>query len=185
MSETGGGDWAAEAEGALTEVHTPASMGRGNSSVSWKSQAIYGRAERSGRLEKAWNSGEGTPNAWDLVTSHHSSTILFPQHLDGSLQLRGYLILSKPPLKKNFSTVVDLHCSVNFCCIAKWPSHTYTYIIFLVLPFIMSHYKWLDIVPWAMQQDHIAYPFFFFFLPFLSPIPRHMEVPRLGVESEL
>ena len=27
--------------------------------------------------------------------------------------------------------------------------------------------------------------FFFVFLPFLGPLPRHMEVPRLGVESEL
>ena len=26
---------------------------------------------------------------------------------------------------------------------------------------------------------------FFFFLPFLGPLPRHMEVPRLGVKSEL
>ena len=32
-------------------------------------------------------------------------------------------------------------------------------------------------------------PFFFFFLfdflPFLGPLPQHMEVPRLGVELEL
>ena len=27
--------------------------------------------------------------------------------------------------------------------------------------------------------------FFFVFLPFLGPLPQHMEVPRLGVESEL
>ena len=27
--------------------------------------------------------------------------------------------------------------------------------------------------------------FFFIFLPFLGPHVRHMEVPRLGVESEL
>ena len=27
--------------------------------------------------------------------------------------------------------------------------------------------------------------FFFFSLSFLGPLPRHMEVPRLGVESEL
>ena len=27
--------------------------------------------------------------------------------------------------------------------------------------------------------------FFFVFLPFLGPLPRHMEVPRLGVQSEL
>ena len=27
--------------------------------------------------------------------------------------------------------------------------------------------------------------FFFVFLPFLEPLSRHMEVPRLGVELEL
>ena len=27
--------------------------------------------------------------------------------------------------------------------------------------------------------------FFLVFLPFLGPLPRHMEVPRLGVQSEL
>ena len=27
--------------------------------------------------------------------------------------------------------------------------------------------------------------FFFVFLPFLGPLPWHMEVPRLGVQSEL
>ena len=27
--------------------------------------------------------------------------------------------------------------------------------------------------------------FFFVFLPFLGPLLRHMEVPRLGVEMEL
>ena len=26
--------------------------------------------------------------------------------------------------------------------------------------------------------------FFFVFLPFLGPLPRHMEVPRLGVKLE-
>jgi len=31
----------------------------------------------------------------------------------------------------------------------------------------------------------IYYFFFFVFLPFLGPLPRHMEIPRLGVESEL
>ena len=27
--------------------------------------------------------------------------------------------------------------------------------------------------------------FFFVFLPFLGPLPRHIEVPRLGIELEL
>ena len=31
----------------------------------------------------------------------------------------------------------------------------------------------------------IRFFFFFFFLVFLGPHPRHMEVPRLGVKSEL
>ena len=26
--------------------------------------------------------------------------------------------------------------------------------------------------------------FYFVFLPFLGPLPQHMEIPRLGVESE-
>ena len=30
-----------------------------------------------------------------------------------------------------------------------------------------------------------TYLFIFVFLPFLGPLPRYMEVPRLGVESEL
>ena len=30
-----------------------------------------------------------------------------------------------------------------------------------------------------------TFSFFFVFLPFLGPLPRHVEVPRLGVQSEL
>ena len=58
-------------------------------------------------------------------------------------------------LKKIFLILVDLQCSVNFCCTAKWPSHTYIYIhiLFLTLSSIIFHHKWLDIVPCAVQQD--------------------------------
>ena len=35
------------------------------------------------------------------------------------------------------------------------------------------------------QSPNFFLSFFFFFLPFLGPLPRHKEVPRLGVESEL
>ena len=56
--------------------------------------------------------------------------------------------------------IVDLQCSINFCCKAKWPSYTYIYIyiLFLILSSIMFHHKWLDIIPCAIQQDLIAYP---------------------------
>ena len=47
-------------------------------------------------------------------------------------------------------TIVDLHCSVNFCYTAKWSSHTYIHTLFLTLFFIMFHHKWLDIVPCAV-----------------------------------
>ena len=46
-------------------------------------------------------------------------------------------------------------------------------------------------VTWSKFLNHsgllvfISFFFFFVFLLFLGPIPRHMEVPRLGVESEL
>ena len=67
--------------------------------------------------------------------------------------------------------IIDLQCSVNFCCTAKWPSYTYiyvcvfciaspamhlrkyifffshTHILFLTLSSIMFHRNWLDIVP--------------------------------------
>ena len=41
--------------------------------------------------------------------------------------------------------------------------------------------------PWearniVLQSENIHLTlFFFFFLPFLGPLPRHVEVPRLGV----
>ena len=37
-------------------------------------------------------------------------------------------------------------------------SHIHIYILFLTLPPIMVHHKWLDIVPSTILQDLIAYP---------------------------
>ena len=34
------------------------------------------------------------------------------------------------------------------------------------------------------EAAFIYFLFIFVFLPFLGPLPRHTEVPRLGVESE-
>jgi len=54
---------------------------------------------------------------------------------------------------------------------------------------------YMEVVTAVNFMLHIFYPdkrtffplkkFFFVFLPFLGLLPRHMEVPRLGVESEL
>ena len=37
----------------------------------------------------------------------------------------------------------------------------------------------------TVTTEHAVYIKMIFFLPFLGPLPRHMEDPRLGVESEL
>ena len=36
-----------------------------------------------------------------------------------------------------------------------------------------------------VDTDTMSDSFFFFFWSFLGPHPRHMEIPRLGVKSEL
>ena len=77
--------------------------------------------------------------------------------------------------------------------------HIQVYILFSHI--IMLHHKWLDIVfkGYYMQSFIFLFYmffylfiyllllllFFFVFLPFLGPLPRDMEVPRLGVKSEL
>ena len=43
--------------------------------------------------------------------------------------------------------------------------------------YFCDHIFWLEVI--------VFFFFFFVFLPFLGPLPQHMEVPRLGVESEL
>ena len=63
-----------------------------------------------------------------------------------------YLLLLK------FFIIVDLWCSINFCCTAKWPTYIYLYILFLTLSSTMFHHKWLHIVPCTIQQNLIAYP---------------------------
>ena len=42
---------------------------------------------------------------------------------------------------KKFFITVDLQCSVNFCCTAKWPSHTYIYMLFQTLSSFVFHHK--------------------------------------------
>ena len=37
---------------------------------------------------------------------------------------------------------------------------------------------------WVLLQFSFYFLSFFVFLPFLGPRPLHMEIPRLGVESE-
>ena len=42
-----------------------------------------------------------------------------------------------------FSVITGLQCSVNFYWTAKWPSHTYVYILFLTSSSVIFHHKWL------------------------------------------
>ena len=78
----------------------------------------------------------------------------------------------------NFFTRVDVHCSVNFCCTAKWTSHTsiHTFSYYLSSCSITSDWT----VPCVIQQDLITYPFCMwqsaylykpFSYPFISAFP--------------
>ena len=50
---------------------------------------------------------------------------------------------------KIFLILVDLHNSVNFCCVAKWPSYTHIYILYF-----FSHYP----PSCSITSDWISFP---------------------------
>ena len=62
-----------------------------------------------------------------------------------------FLCVVKNSFFKFFKIKVDLQCCANFCCMAKWPSHTYVYISFLILSSIMFYPERVDIGPCAIQ----------------------------------
>ena len=52
-------------------------------------------------------------------------------------------------------------------------------------PEIMNISEGLEIIAVLLSPKYYTQLHFFFFFAFLGPYPQHMEVPRLGVESEL
>ena len=73
--------------------------------------------------------------------------------------------------------IVDLQCCANFCCIASDQSHIDIYVPFLILSSVMIYHKRLDIVPCAMQQDLVAYPFECSSLYLLTPNSQYILLP--------
>ena len=63
--------------------------------------------------------------------------------LHGDLSILPYLFIFT--FTFNYSRV-DLQCCASFCCTAKWPSHAYIYILFLVWSSVMVSPKRLGIV---------------------------------------
>ena len=53
---------------------------------------------------------------------------------------------------------VDLHC-LSISAVQQRDLVIHLATLFLMLSFIMFHHRWLDIVPCAIQQDFIVYPF--------------------------
>ena len=92
-----------------------------------------------------------------------------------------------------FFIIAGFLCSVNFLLYSMVTSHTYLYTFFVLTLScsVISDQTVLGVT----QQDLIAYPFRrqesastnpkLPMFCFLEPYLRHMEVPRLGVESEL
>ena len=123
----------------------------------WAPSATYATACSNARSLTHWGRpGIKPASSWTLVgfltrwtttgTPKHTIFILFKNFFY-------FMILL-------FSIRVDLPYSVNFHYTAKWHSHTcvYIYILFLTLPSIMVHNKWLYKVLCAIQQELIAYP---------------------------
>ena len=62
------------------------------------------------------------------------------------------------------------------CQVLNWLSHHRNS--------LASHSCWKPVHE-LLKEFSFFFSFFFVFLPFLGPLPKHMEVPRLGVELEL
>ena len=80
-----------------------------------------------------------------------------------------------------FPIIIDLQCSVNFCCTAKWQSYIYIYTYIYINVYSFSHYPpscsitWPDIVSCTIQQDFIAYPLQM--QEFASTNPKLQSIP--------
>ena len=81
----------------------------------------------------------------------------FATRLTSSLSWHIHLIALGPcatslALLFKIFVIVDLQCSFNFCYTAKWPSHTFIYILFLTLSSIMFYHKRLYTVSCAIYS---------------------------------
>ena len=92
-------------------------------------------------------------------------------------------------------STIDLQCCANFYCTTKW---LFFFFFFFFLFPMLGFCLFLCLFPFYFKPGHfffcfikkIFFPlkkllFFFFFFFFLGPHLWYMEVPRLGVESEL
>ena len=95
-----------------------------------------------------------------------------------------------------FSIIVGLQCSVNFYHRAKWPSHTHIYILFLtlfssysIISVIMFSFflflRFSSVLSYGVRSKRWLWNIFSAFFFFLGPHLQNMEIPKLGVESEL
>ena len=71
---------------------------------------------------------------------------------------------------------VYLQYCANFCGTAKWPRHTYIYIL-LILSSITFHHKWLDIIP--VLYSRVSLPIHSKCSSFHLLIPTSQSVPLL------
>ena len=92
-----------------------------------------------GVIHDTWDQSPYSKNIFDEVSGNWYCHYKNGSHNEGNMWLNSlsfYILFSK---LRNlfyfvflvifiFSTIVDLQCSVNFYCMAKWPSHIYRYV---------------------------------------------------------
>ena len=95
----------------------------------------------------------------ETIHRHQRSPTLRESWFNSMSSLQKGWLSSERRLFKSFLffIIVDLQCSANFCCAAKWPTYTSMYVLFFTPFSIMFHHKWSDIVPCATEQNLSAF----------------------------
>ena len=128
-----------------------------------------------------------------LSAKHEGDRVCPPPLGEKNLIIHLYLLTCLPIKKKCFHwSIMDLQCSVNFCCTVKlyffFRIH-YTRVLttksLVSIPCSWPLYSlYPPPFPFPAGNQYTIFCFVLFFV-FLGPHPLHMEVPRLGVQSEL
>ena len=111
-----------------------------------------------------------------------------------SCELSVHIIGSLFSFLEIYGSIVDLQCSVNFCCLAKQFIHTHTYTFFFRFIAHVGCHRILSRAPWAMQQVPVDHPFHIhlcaynhciFFIGLFAFLKKYTLPPYFPIENIL